>query len=874
MPNSPASSSPNTDGLDETQVVGGKLGATSIPKQRATELNVDFESNMLDMFDLPTYHFRLYMLSQSAMDGGRFGAAATKANELVVIAESGVTPIDIDNVEIMGVSSISASAGVGQVTNVSFTLREPHGATLIDQLHSASRFLDIKNFVKFPFYLELSFVGRESGDLSSPLATSNRELQSLKWTWPIHIKEVAMNVNTGGSTYAITAVPLENLGYTNQASDLEQVANIAAATVGEFFTLLQEQLNTRSDIKKETSNYIATDTYEFYIDETLYNQSIVPETVEERQNRAAAYDSDSQKMIFSFAPPMDIERIVYNVLSLTNYFQKQVKSTTDANAIVDDKAGENAIFQTLFRVIADTRYGAYDIARQDYQKHFKYLIVPFEMATLNTPSNAQASVSSQARFDALKRKGVLKKLYNYIYTGLNDQVLDFDLNFNFLWYTALPLQKGATPIARYAEPIAKLTGDQKDKGQAFADQLAKARSASQQFGANAVGFNPLSFVEDWLQQFALPDFSEVNQTVADISSNVDAAQAQANAAQVAANTAISSLTSTVQPGMPAIPETIGGVVLPPLSISNTLSTINQLTSFTRLPRVPNIDTGTVNKSQESLRELDIPLDDIRIEEKANAMFTVSLKEANDGKSSADGQGFAASAGQTFLSAMFEQASSPAKDLMQIELKIKGDPYWIEPGPGTASSSFKQELVRRTTDPNTNIMLATGGGTATNFTSLNSTNAETLIVFRSFTPLEYNPITGITPAGKKTNNAINGLYAVKKVTHSFQAGVFTQTLTANRELHINLANVDLDANLTDQPEDAADRSTYGPRTDVATVADGAGAANITQGIPTLTESLNTTTALIRPNPIGPGASIFDSDSDLGGNPPNLFNSGSN
>jgi hypothetical protein len=106
------------------------------------------------------------------------------------------------------------------------------------------------------------------------------------------------------------------------------------------------------------------------------------------------------------------------------------------------------------------------------------------------------------------------------------------------------------------------------------------------------------------------------------------------------------------------------------------------------------------------------------------------------------------------------------------------------------------------------------------TVANTAQEETMLVFRSFTPLEFNPDTGITPAGKKTSNALNGVYVVKMVNHKFSRGEFTQTLEAARELHINLRNVDLFENLRDVPEDTgADSTTASADTESVQTAQG-------------------------------------------------------
>ena len=121
-----------------------KAGQSEIEKGN---VNTDIEGNILDSYSNYTYHFRLYMMSKDAVRSRNF--AYTSQNR-VVIAESGVSVIDIDDVEIKTLGSISKEAGVGVATNISFTLREPFGSSLIDQIQRAGYYLGIENFQKFP----------------------------------------------------------------------------------------------------------------------------------------------------------------------------------------------------------------------------------------------------------------------------------------------------------------------------------------------------------------------------------------------------------------------------------------------------------------------------------------------------------------------------------------------------------------------------------------------------------------------------------------------------------------------------------------------------------------------------------------------------
>jgi len=226
--------------------------AQTVPSAGGVDITTDIEDNILDKFDLPTYHIRFYMLSDDAVRKGIFGPKAK--DQRVIIAESGVTVIEVDEVEIHTVSGISRESGVGTATEFSLTLKEPFGATLLDDVSNAAKFLGIKNFAKIPFFLEVSFRGRQTGDDSTQVPGAIGELQDLVWTWPILLTKMAMDVTTGGTVYSIKAAIYGDLAYTNEASDAQKAITVDALTVADFFTGLQTQMNLREEEKIKTAN--------------------------------------------------------------------------------------------------------------------------------------------------------------------------------------------------------------------------------------------------------------------------------------------------------------------------------------------------------------------------------------------------------------------------------------------------------------------------------------------------------------------------------------------------------------------------------------------------------------------------------------------
>lgn len=753
--------------------------------ESSVNIDADIEQNILDRFDLPTYHIRYYMMADKAVEADDFSGAR---RERIIIAESGVTALEIDDLEIHTVAGISREAGIGKATNFSFTIIEPHGAQLLDRIAEAANRLGIANFAKAPFFLEVSFRGRSTGDLSSMEPGTDNELRGLVWTWPIIMTKMAMNVNVGGSTYALEAAIYGDLAYTNQASDVEKSTVVTASTVGEFFTGFEEQLNLREAEKAESNKYKEIDKYKFFIDEKILNEKIIPDRIGDQQNRAATMNKlENGKIEFTFQPGISIDRVVESILSLTAFFQKEIKGTDDKDTQGDDKKGEDAIFQTLYRMLADTKMGPYDTERQDYQRTYRYLIVPYNMTTVQTISNEKSTVDSNQRFQAIKRKGLVRKIYDYIYTGLNDQVLDFDLTFNFNWYAALPLQGGKSTNVADAEVKGTQTDAQKESS------LLASSDSIRNFDPSVSSSAPV------LSAFELLSGAGTNL--------VTAATAEINdiiGTQVATtDELLEQFQSGLEPQFSPVPGVVGG----------GSSLVSQLLDGARTPKI-TADDSAKNLAQQGLTDAPARLEDVSVGEKDVALFLSTYTESHPTQGSSSGSGgLVASPGQTMLSAMFEQAQSPVSaDLLNIDLKIKGDPYWLEPPPALINiaplSSLERALAKRGIDPTVEgaVVEIISPATESDITTVDTSESQTYMIFRSFTPQQFDAETGLTAPGN-ANNVLNGIYAVRTVTHSFSGGQFTQDLHAIRDPKITLKNVDLrfinaneivDGNAADNP----------------------------------------------------------------------------
>ena len=95
------------------------------------------QGNVLDNFQNPTYNLKLYMIPAETSDGGGWlkGAKAAKPEETVVIAQTSVTGVQIDNLDIQFVQG--PNTGNSTAVRAAFTLKQPGAADLLDQIQIA-----------------------------------------------------------------------------------------------------------------------------------------------------------------------------------------------------------------------------------------------------------------------------------------------------------------------------------------------------------------------------------------------------------------------------------------------------------------------------------------------------------------------------------------------------------------------------------------------------------------------------------------------------------------------------------------------------------------------------------------------------------------
>lgn len=395
------------------------------------QLLARYESNILDRYDLSTYNLCFFFLPESEMKSSN-----PDFKKRIIIAQTGVDAgFYIDDLEFTSIIAPSYHTRTTLSSNYKFRIVEPNGMSLLDKIFISSSSVGIKNYMQIPYYIEISFKARNR-TTSEPVDSSDAELGDLRWIEEISIAKVETNVSIYGTEYQFSAAPYSNISNTSQVSNIPDIITITSQTFGESIDLLAEVLNSR-ETNKLLTEHSKQDEYIFDIAPEFRSMKLVDEgNINSQSDRTSNPNGtiNNSTRTFTIAKETPIAKLIDDLLSSCPQYQSDAKNS---RAPEEYKANSNDEMKTIHRIITTCQVLDYDETRNDYQKKYTYAVVPYRVGTA-VLDPAELQLSSKEKIDQYKQQYLLVKNYNWLYTGQNDQVLNFDCKFRFSWHIPLP----------------------------------------------------------------------------------------------------------------------------------------------------------------------------------------------------------------------------------------------------------------------------------------------------------------------------------------------------------------------------------------------------------------------------------------------------
>lgn len=413
-------------------------------------------SNSLNSYDLATYNLRFYICQTSD------GINPPGPGSGVTLAQTGKTRCYIDDLNFQTVHSATVNQGTSAVTQIRFTVTEPLGCSFLDEIFDASKNTGIDNFTKCPYFLDISFKGRDP-ETSAPRSIGNT------FTFGILITSMQAEIKESGTVYQFTAVKTGDYANTNEYGILNEAISIPISPAGSNSVNAQDIMNavakTLTDRAKKSNSAslenksgdaessgtnTTNNVYQILFDQQG-GQGNPGFTLEELNVLESDFLKNQDSMNMSYltfdpkATTIQINKgtsVVKIIETLMNY-TKYLKDSLGGNNKTQDKAGQD-VYYIQCKCIVDT--GKYDKTRNDYIRTLQYVVKKRKDASITTVVNPSTPPSPDNRTQSLFDGGVVPKVYNYIFTGKNIDVINLDLKLNFAWYMPwAPIYGNANP---------------------------------------------------------------------------------------------------------------------------------------------------------------------------------------------------------------------------------------------------------------------------------------------------------------------------------------------------------------------------------------------------------------------------------------------
>jgi len=331
-------------------------------------------------------------------------------------------------------------SGYGQVRSTfahrfDFAVSEPNGATFLANLATSAAALGIENHLQAMYIVAISFIGHTDGRIQT--------LPS-KFYYPVSIVSVDMQIESGGSLYNISAVENSTTGFNYLEGVIKEQLTVEASTVGEFVAEFITKLNRSNELQVLTNrNQAYPDEYQMEFDIESGTDKWAEWKIEQTDADMTVNGSSrvGDKIQFVINNGSNISDIIKMVLSATAEY-KRIQLHTGGTARPEAAAVSEADlskFKVFFKLIPDVEYLKFDPLRHAYTRRVKYKIKKYitpDVVVDNVEydsSITDVSVQNQ-RVTNLMKEGLLRKRYDYIFTGKNTEVMNLDIKLNSSFY--------------------------------------------------------------------------------------------------------------------------------------------------------------------------------------------------------------------------------------------------------------------------------------------------------------------------------------------------------------------------------------------------------------------------------------------------------
>jgi hypothetical protein len=677
--------------------------SSSSPQQPIKRLSdFTFQPNILQEFDTYSYHFNWFMVPVDVIKTFQKTYDKADLTQQVIVAESGVTSrFSLHSIEIE--SYVGANFKSRNVTSTRFTmqLKENYGLTLFDKLLEAAAITGSPSIYETPLFLHLSFLGHaEDG-------TQHRS--SYDFLWYVKLIDIEPTVDITGTMYTIRMIPMSDVATLGETFTLrEQIAVKGVTNVQDFLTKLTTEINKTEDKFRGFMKNVGgksllpkSDFFDVRLQDGA-NVDGVPvanmkfrtgDIAESAGNKDGTLDMVLEK-------GWTISRIIDAMFANLDFFKDGAKT-----GLVPKN--ERLKLVSIPRIITNTFYGDFLDDTQEFGKSIEFVIKPFVVSRIlsaDKQDDATRKKNSTETLQIIKDFDLLKKRYDYMFSGLNTEVLDVSVKLNALWTVSMSLS-----------PSMMAYRSDNRQSRRMPDSLAKNKVDEKELeGLNIVQLYAL-------RGAIIDDLATSDRSGAAARRILRAGQRNLDLVDSRITQSEKNLTSTPRTGL------------------DVFSSSGRLLLETTEEKIGADVYQKLNIKPRYELRTDPPYE----------RYTITATQPDIGVHKRI----------TVLEQAYERDA-----LVEMEMTIKGDPYWL----GPTASDVKKMKIADDSKLTSNAKFEEG---------------EECFYFDFITPAEIDDESGLIDF--KKSSAIRGVYSIYEITSTFDEGKFTQKFKAYKNINIQV-----------------------------------------------------------------------------------------
>jgi hypothetical protein len=409
----------------------------------------------------------------------------------------------IDNVKIQTIAAAgSPKSGPAVATNISFDVFEPYSMNgFMEALQVTAKAAGWTDYITGVYALRVQFQGY---DASKGLDASPEIIPNTTRYFIVKFTQVHIDVTQDGTRYQVEAVPQNQLGFGMSnilTADVKVVGKTVGEVLGNFAAALNkmaiDEASARKVNKKHNTYQISapklstvgspqdtkaaivygaandavhSDMIKAVMNDDLKSPNIF-KPVDPAQFKNGGYigtrqyGADGQKLqgttstttttkvdpnakapkadqVVAFAAGSLIHECIAAVVRESDYTRSLFKEKLD-------KAKESTKLLTYFNIRLENENLEFDEDDNKFSQNYRYVLEPYQVHFTEVPGQEQGT------HDVGPIRSKIKRTYNYIYAGNNEDVLKFQLKFDNLYFAAASA-KGGNPSSE--NPVAASAG--------------------------------------------------------------------------------------------------------------------------------------------------------------------------------------------------------------------------------------------------------------------------------------------------------------------------------------------------------------------------------------------------------------------------------